>query len=298
MLCASWARSPCSLGSKAALVIYRGTGHFGPCPLDFLGLGIAFSSWKIVVELRATPWFPLLLPSVWTTIILPVPMMFTGNSPYQDFLLNANLWPLLGVLYRLKLFPKAFNLPKPSPPRGRPELRLAVVSPFLDKQHGTEMCVVEQIERFVSQNDWCVDLYAQQVSQVQGLRPFELTEKAPGIYWHEVTDIPGPHLLKFMWWFLANHWRLWRDRRLGFRPDLIYTPGTNCLHPDVTVVHIVFHAFYQQTREQLLLRHVPFRTWPRLIHRKLYYQLIMFLERKIYRNPRVSLVCSTTVTTL
>ena len=180
---------------------------------------------------------------------------------------------------------------KLNPLQGRPELRLAVVSPFLDKQHGTEMCIVEQIERFVSQNDWCVDLYAQQVSQVQGLRPFErLTEKAPGIYWHKVSDIPGPHLLKFIWWFLANHWRFWRDRRLGFRPDLIYTPGTNCLYPDVTVVHIVFHAFYQQTREQLLLRRVPFRTWPRLIHRRLYYQLIMFLERKIYRNPRVSLV--------
>ena len=76
----------------------------------FLALGIALSSWTIVVELRGTPWFPLAFAICLYAIILLIPMMFTGNSPYQDFLLNANLWLLLGVLYRLRLFPKAFEL--------------------------------------------------------------------------------------------------------------------------------------------------------------------------------------------
>jgi len=154
------------------------------------------------------------------------------------------------------------------------------------------MCIVEQIERFVQQNDWTIELYAQQVSQVDGIRPVERSKNPPaGIYWHRISGVPGPHLLKFIWWFFVNHWRRWQDNRSGrVRPDLIYTPGTNCLDADLIMVQIVFHAFYEQARGELLLRLVPLRTWPRLIHRKLYYQLIMFLERRIYRDPRVCLV--------
>jgi len=75
-----------------------------------LGLGITISVWKVVVQLRGTPWFPLAFAIFLYSVILLFPMMFTGNSPYQDFVLNSNLWLLLGVLYRLKLYPKAFEL--------------------------------------------------------------------------------------------------------------------------------------------------------------------------------------------
>jgi len=165
-----------------------------------------------------------------------------------------------------------------------------VVSPFLDRQHGTEVCIIEQIERLARNHGWYIELYAQQVAQLNGVSANGSAPEDSGIRWHRVSDIRGPHLLKFIWWFCANHWRRWRDLRVGVRPDLVYTPGTNCLDADAVVVHIVFHAFYQQVREQLLLRRVPLKTWPRLIHRKLYYRLIMFLERRIYRNPRVSLI--------
>jgi UDP-glucose:(heptosyl)LPS alpha-1,3-glucosyltransferase len=172
-------------------------------------------------------------------------------------------------------------------------MRLAVVSPFLDRQHGTEMCVVEQIERLVQENGWNIDLYCQHVSDLHGVRlaSGSAQSQCRSIQWHKVSDIPGPHLLKFIWWFSANHWQRWRDRRSGrVRADLVYTPGTNCLDADVIMVHIVFHAFYELARGELVLRRVPLKTWPRLLHRKLYYQLIMFLERTIYRNPRVRLV--------
>lgn len=172
-------------------------------------------------------------------------------------------------------------------------MRLAVVSPFLDRQHGTEMCIIEQIERLARLEDWRIELYSQNVSQLSGVRPAsEVCQDSPGVIpWHKVSDIPGPHLLKFLWWFFANHWQRWRDRRSGrVRPDLVYTPGTNCLDADVIMIQIVFHAFYEQARSELALRRVPLRTWPRLIHRKLYYKLIIFLERQIYRDPRVRLV--------
>jgi glycosyltransferase involved in cell wall biosynthesis len=172
-------------------------------------------------------------------------------------------------------------------------MRLAVVSPFIDKQHGTEMCIAEQMERFVQQNGWNIELYSQQVSQLNDVRsPGDGSQDgSAAIHWHRISDIFGPHLLKFVWWFFANHWRRWRDRRANrIRPDLVYTPGTNCLDADLIMVQIVFHAFYEQARGELLLRRVPIQTWPRLIHRKIYYNLIMFLERLIYRNPRVRLV--------
>lgn len=181
---------------------------------------------------------------------------------------------------------------------GCPDVRLGVVSPFLDRQHGTELCITEQIERLASREGWRIELYSQRVTQIHGLCARSTSPGSPegGIFWHRVSRIPGPQLLKFPWWFLANHWARWKDRRLGrARYDLLYSPGINCLDADVIVVHIVFHAFYESVREQLTLRRVPLRSWPRVLHRKLYYKLIMFLESRIYRKSRVRLLAVSTV---
>lgn len=172
-------------------------------------------------------------------------------------------------------------------------MRLAVVSPFLDRQHGTELCVTEQIERLVRQYHWSIELYAQRVSQLSGVRTASgaFQNSTDSILWHKVSDVPGPQLLKYLWWLIANHWQRRSDRRSGrVRPDLVYSPGINCLDADVIVVHIVFHAFYERVRPELALNRVPVQSWTRLIHRKLYYKLAMFLERKAYGNPRVRLV--------
>ena len=172
-------------------------------------------------------------------------------------------------------------------------MRLAVVSPFLDRQHGTELCIIEQIERLAQRDRWSIEVYSQNVSQLREVRPAsEVAESSPGsISWHKVPSIPGPHLFKYLWWFFGNQWQRRRDRRSGrVHSDLVYSPGINCLDADVIVVHIVFHAFYERVRPELALQRFPFQSWPRLIHRRLYYKLIMFLERKIYRSPRVRLV--------
>lgn len=177
-------------------------------------------------------------------------------------------------------------------------MRLGVVSPFLDRQHGTELCIVEQIERLASREQWQIELYSQRVAQIDGLRAGAASNGSPegGIFWRRVSQIPGPQLLKYPWWFLANHWARWKDRRLGrVEYDLLYSPGINCLDADVIAVHIVFHGFYERVREQLALRRVPLRSWPRVLHRKLYYKLIMFLERRIYRKSHVRLLAVSTV---
>lgn len=172
-------------------------------------------------------------------------------------------------------------------------MRLTVVSPFLDRQHGTELCIIEQIERFVRGYGWSIDLYSQKVSQLEGIRTASAATETPSasIIWHKVSAIPGPHLLTFAWWFIANQWQRWWDRRAGrVFPDLVYSPGINCLDADVIVVHIVFHEFYRRVKPQLALRILPLMSWPRAIHRKLYYNLIMLLERQIYSDSSVCLV--------
>jgi len=110
------------------------------------------------------------------------------------------------------------------------------------------------------------------------------------ILWHKIPDVPGPHLVKYLWWLLANQFRRRQDRRsLGLHYDLVYSPGINCFDADAIVVHIVFHEFCRQVRGELRLRNTPLRAWPRALHRRLYYHLIMALEKRIYSNPRVML---------
>jgi hypothetical protein len=75
-----------------------------------LGLAIAISAGKVVMELRGTPWFPLSFAICFYAVLLFFPMMYTGASAYQDFVLNAYLWVLLGILYRLRKFPKEIQI--------------------------------------------------------------------------------------------------------------------------------------------------------------------------------------------
>jgi len=62
---------------------------------------ILFSAWRVVKKLRGSPWFPLAFVIFWYAGLLLIPITFTGIQAYEDFVLNAYLWLLLGVLYRL-----------------------------------------------------------------------------------------------------------------------------------------------------------------------------------------------------
>jgi hypothetical protein len=75
-----------------------------------LGASIVVSTATVVKELKGTPWFPIAFTIFLYATILLFPMMFTGIGPYQDFVLNSNLWLFLGILFRLRLFPKTTEL--------------------------------------------------------------------------------------------------------------------------------------------------------------------------------------------
>lgn len=160
----------------------------------------------------------------------------------------------------------------------RAKIRIAVVSPFLDKQHGTERCVAEQVERLGQ--DYEIHLYSNHVEDV------DLSK----IVWHRVPKLPGPHLFAYTWWFAANHFQRWWDTRFrGLKYDVVYTPCINCLDADLISVHIVFSEFCARVQDDLKLSRNPVSSWPRIAHRRLYYALIKRLERWIYSRENVPL---------
>jgi glycosyltransferase involved in cell wall biosynthesis len=177
------------------------------------------------------------------------------------------------------------------------KLQIVVVSPFLDRCHGTEQCIIEQIERLSSKYGWGIYLFSQRVEDVSNLLLEDPKNTETGfIRWYKVTDIPGPHIFKFMWWFFAN----WMLRQRAFKlqankPALVYSPGINCLDADAITVHIVFHDFFERVSNELELRKIPVSRWPVTLHRKFYYRLIMALERRIYTNRKIRLAAVSTL---
>lgn len=171
-------------------------------------------------------------------------------------------------------------------------MRIAVISPFLDRHHATEHVILEQVERFCEHPDTEIHIYAQRLEDLAGVSRFQVHKEQSGrVVWHKIPALPGPHLFAYIWWFFANHLYRWRDARFrGLTYDLIYSPGVNALDADVIAVHIVFHEFYRRIRPHLSLSASPVSSWPRLIHRRLYYLLIMALERRVYRRPGTQLV--------
>lgn len=157
--------------------------------------------------------------------------------------------------------------------------RLAVVSPFIDKKHGTERRVAEWIAQLSSIYE--IHIYSQNVHDV------DLTR----VTWHRIPTLPGPHIANFIWWFSANSaLRLWHARLRGLRYDLVFSPGINCLDADAVSVHIVFAEYVSRVRNELFFSRNSVRAWPRLLHRRLYYRLLTSLERRVYGKRGASLI--------
>jgi UDP-glucose:(heptosyl)LPS alpha-1,3-glucosyltransferase len=177
-------------------------------------------------------------------------------------------------------------------------LRIAVVTPFLDRRHGTERVILEQLQRFSEYLDTEIHIYGQQLEDLKGVSRFQFTgeKQSSPILWHKIPSLPGPHLFGYVWWFLANHLYRWWDARFrDLTYDLVYSPGINALDADVIAVHIVFHEFYRRIRTHLSLAYSQPASWPRLIHRRIYYRLIMMLERVVYPRPETHLVAISTL---
>jgi glycosyltransferase involved in cell wall biosynthesis len=161
----------------------------------------------------------------------------------------------------------------------KPKPRLAVVSPFLDKRHGSERITIEWLSHLPDEFD--IHVYSQRVED------FDVSK----FTWHRIPKLPGPHLLNFLWWLVANRlWRYWDGRFHGLRHDLVFSPGVNCLDADAICVHIVFAEYIRQVRRGMRFLKNPIWDWPRLFHRKLYYGVTGWMENRAYKNCETKLV--------
>jgi UDP-glucose:(heptosyl)LPS alpha-1,3-glucosyltransferase len=168
-------------------------------------------------------------------------------------------------------------------------LRLAVVSPFVDRRHGTERALAELLERLAAKEDCEIHLYAQRVEDLAvALSHASGPAKRGATHWHRIPSFYGPHLLRFLAWLFVNSiYRRWDRRVRGLQFDLVLSAGINCLDADVVIVHAFFHRLRDlaQTDERDSAKPGLLR-W---LHRRAYYGLLTRLERHIYANPRVSL---------
>lgn len=64
-------------------------------------VALLLSAWRIVRKLRATSYFPLAFAIFWFALILLFPMTYGGIDSYENYINNAYLWLLIGILYRL-----------------------------------------------------------------------------------------------------------------------------------------------------------------------------------------------------
>ena len=82
-----------------ALVVEMGIG--GLILWLVMAVSIVIAAWRVVRKLKGSPWIPLAFIIMWYAFLLLLPMTFGGMQAYQDFILNAYLWLLLGILFRL-----------------------------------------------------------------------------------------------------------------------------------------------------------------------------------------------------
>jgi hypothetical protein len=62
---------------------------------------LLYFSWKIVRQMRETRFFPIAFAIFWYAFLLLYPFTYGGLSPYQNYVCNAYLWLMVGILFRL-----------------------------------------------------------------------------------------------------------------------------------------------------------------------------------------------------
>lgn len=165
-------------------------------------------------------------------------------------------------------------------------MRLAVVSPFLDRTHGTERALSEVLVRLAKNYPCEIHLFAQKVTDLPFVSSQENSPPRRGaIIWHLIKSSAGPHLLQFLVWYFRNQKARQKTARSSGKPfDLVFSPGINCSDADAIIIHALFHRLSLLSKQD----HSS-ASFARKLHRNIYYRLLTFLEKRIYTNPSVAL---------
>jgi hypothetical protein len=64
-------------------------------------IDVILTSWSVARKLKETPYFPVAIAILWFTFVLLILDTFGGFQAFQNYINNAYLWLLLGILFRL-----------------------------------------------------------------------------------------------------------------------------------------------------------------------------------------------------
>ncbi len=76
-------------------------GIVGPFIWTAWTFAVFISAWRVVKKLKQTHLFPIGFAIFWFTFMLLGPFTFYGLNGFQNYLTNAYLWLMLGMLFRL-----------------------------------------------------------------------------------------------------------------------------------------------------------------------------------------------------
>lgn len=88
---------------------------------------LVYYSWKVVRGLRETRFFPIGLAIVWYAVLLLFIWTYGSLSGYENYICNAYLWLLVGILFRLPSLARAGAAPVIASP---------VISPVIQTRPG------------------------------------------------------------------------------------------------------------------------------------------------------------------
>lgn len=176
-------------------------------------------------------------------------------------------------------------------------MRIAAVSPFVDKRHGTERAFAELLGGLAGSYGCEIHLYSQRVRDLPLARMRDPHEPRRGaIFWHRVPAAPGPHFFQFICWFFVNWiWRKSHELFRGLTFDLVLSPGINCLDADFVIVHALFSRLREVAMRDFAEAR-PHAGFLRRLHRRSYYALLAALERRMYSKPEVTLAAVSALT--
>lgn len=92
---------------------------------------LLYYCWGIVRKLRQTRFFPIAFSIFWFAFLLLYPFTYGGLAPYQNFVGNAYLWILVGILFKLPVL-RAEN------PNGAVAAPIAAAPPAWARPHTSQ----------------------------------------------------------------------------------------------------------------------------------------------------------------
>jgi hypothetical protein len=95
-------------------------GILGPFLWLLWSGALLVAAWRTVRRLKGSRFLPVGFAIWWLAFLILLPLTFGGLPSYQNYILNAYLWLLIGVLFRLPLLS---NAPQAAPKTSRPSFR-------------------------------------------------------------------------------------------------------------------------------------------------------------------------------